>query len=167
MGLLGFLKLEDGLWSSLTDSHCKTPMGVTAENLAEKYNISRDDAEEFGLASQTNWQKANEAGYFKEEMAPIKLKVKGKEVEMDTDEHPRPQTTKEGMAKLPAVFKKGGTVTAATASGICDGAGAIVVASEAAVKEYNLKPIARLVSYGIVGCEPTIMGIGKECFEKV
>lgn len=134
---------------------------MTAENLADKYGISRQEGEEYALASQMKWQKANEAGYFKEEMAPVKIKFKGKQMDMDTDEHPRPQTTKEGLAKLPAVFKKGGVVTAATASGVCDGAGAVILASEAALQEYNLKPIARLVSYGIVGCEPTIMGIGK------
>jgi len=153
-------KLEDSLWTSLTDFHCKTPMGVTAENLAEKYGISRDDAEAFGLASQQNWATANQEGRFKAEMAPVGLKVKGKEVSFDTDEHPRPQTTKESLAKLPSVFKKTGTVTAGTASGICDGAGAVIVASEEAVKQHGLKPLARIVSYGVAGVEPTIMGIG-------
>lgn len=155
-----FPQLEDALWTSLTDQHCQTPMGVTAENLADKYKITRDEADQFAINSQQNWKKANDAGYFKEEMAPITLKIKGKEIVMDSDEHPKPQTTKEGLAKLPTVFKKGGTVTAGTASGICDGAGAIIVASEAALKEYNLTPLARLVGYGVVGCEPTIMGIG-------
>jgi len=154
------LKLEDSLWNSLTDAHAKLPMGVTAENLADKYKISRADADEFALRSQHNWKKANDAGYFKEEIVPITIKVKGQEVVMDCDEHPKPQTTKEGLAKLPSVFKKGGTVTPGTASGICDGAGAVIVVSEAALKEYNLTPIARLVSYGIAGCDPTIMGIG-------
>jgi acetyl-CoA acyltransferase 2 len=152
--------MEDSLWVSLTDQHCKTPMGVTAENLADKYNISREEADQFALNSQQNWKKANDAGYFKEEIVPITLTIKKKEVIMDSDEHPKPATTKEGLAKLPTVFKKGGAVTAGTASGICDGAGAVIVASEAAVKEYNLTPLARLVGYGIAGCEPTIMGIG-------
>jgi len=154
------LKLEDSLWNSLTDAHVKLPMGMTGENLAAKYNISRQEADDFALASQQKWKKANDAGHFKAEIEPVTVKVKGKEEIMDTDEHPKPQTTREGLAKLRPVFKKGGAVTAGTASGICDGAGAIIVASEAALKEYNLTPIARLVSYGIAGCDPSIMGIG-------
>ncbi|ODM88435.1 3-ketoacyl-CoA thiolase, mitochondrial [Orchesella cincta] len=132
-------KLEDSLWTSLTDFHCKTPMGVTAENLAEKYGITRDEAEAFGLASQQNWAAANQEGRFKAEISPVMLKIKGKEVQFDTDEHPRPQTTKESLAKLPSVFKKTGTVTAGTASGISDGAGAVIVASEDAIKQHGLK----------------------------
>lgn len=153
-------KLEDALWQSLTDSHCKTPMGVTAENLAEKYGITRAETDKFALSSQQKWAAANEAKRFDAEMAPIKIKVKREEVLMTTDEHPKPKTTLETLAKLPTVFKKNGTVTAATASGICDGAGAVIIASEAAVREYNLTPLARLVGYGIAGVEPTIMGIG-------
>nr|QBH73978.1 mitochondrial 3-ketoacyl-coa thiolase [Thermobia domestica] len=152
--------LEDALWVGLTDLHCKTPMGVTAENLAEKYKLTRQEVDEFALRSQQNWKKANDNGYFKEEIAPIALKIKKKDVVMDTDEHPKPATTLEGLAKLPAVFKKDGKVTAGSASGICDGAGAVIIASEEACKEYNLKPLARLVGYGIAGVEPTIMGIG-------
>lgn len=153
--------MEDSLWNSLTDAHVQLPMGVTAENLADQYKLSRDDTDNFALSSQQKWKAANDGGHFKEEIVPITVKVKGKEVVMDADEHPKPQTTKEGLAKLPTVFKKGGAVTAGTASGICDGAGAVIVASEAALKEYNLTPIARLVSYGIAGCDPKIMGIGK------
>ncbi|XP_021964772.1 3-ketoacyl-CoA thiolase, mitochondrial [Folsomia candida] len=152
--------LEDCLWVSLTDQHCKTPMGVTAENLAEKYNLTRDDSDQFSLRSQQNWFKANEAGYFKAEIAPMKLKIKGKEVEMTEDEHPKPKTTLEGLAKLPTVFKKNGTVTAGSASGICDGAGSVIVASEDAIKQHKLKPLARVVGYAVAGVEPTIMGIG-------
>ncbi|EEC04718.1 acetyl-CoA acetyltransferase, putative [Ixodes scapularis] len=103
---------------------------------------------------------AQEAGRFKEEMVPIPVKVKGKEVMFDTDEHPRPGTTMETLAKLPALFKKDGTVTAGNASGICDGAGAILIAGEEAVKKHNLKPLARIVGYSYVGVDPTIMGIG-------
>lgn len=154
------LQLEDSLWVGLTDTYCKTPMGLTAENLAEKYSIPREEVDQFALRSQTSWKKAHDSGYFKEELAPVTIKVKGKEEVVDVDEHPRPQTTPEGLAKLPTVFKKGGVVTAGSSSGICDGAGAVILASEKAVNELGLKPLARLVAYSIVGVEPTIMGIG-------
>jgi acetyl-CoA acyltransferase 2 len=110
------LQLEDTLWTSLTDAHSKTPMGITAENLAEKYGISREEVDAFALRSQTNWKKAQDAGVFTAEIAPVKVKVKRVEVELSVDEHPKPKTTAEGLAKLAPVFKKGGTVTAGTAS---------------------------------------------------
>ncbi|KAJ9592202.1 hypothetical protein L9F63_001318 [Diploptera punctata] len=179
------LNLEDSLWVGLTDSYCKTPMAVTAENLAEQYKIPREEVDQFSYRSQVLWKKAHDGGHFKEELVPVTVKVKGKEQVVDVDEHPRPQTTLEGLAKLPAIFKKGGVVSAGSASGIVwctiilyftininqiwilmyfqgisDGAGALILASEEAVKEYGLKPLARLVAYGVVGVEPTIMGIG-------
>ncbi|KAL7741646.1 hypothetical protein ACLKA6_019412 [Drosophila palustris] len=152
--------LEDALWAGLTDTYCKLPMALTAENLADQYKISRERVDEFALRSQKNWEKAQQEGAFNAEIAPVKLKVKGKEVDFVVDEHPRPKTTIEGLAKLPSLFKKNGTVTAGTASGICDGAAAVVVASEQALKEYNLKPLARLVAFSFVGVKPEIMGIG-------
>lgn len=152
--------LEDSLWAGLTDSYNKLPMALTAENLAEKFNISRETVDEFALRSQQNWKKGLDAGAFKAEITPLKIKVKGKEVDFVVDEHARPQTTLEGLAKLPSLFKKNGTVTAGTASGICDGAAAVVLASEAALKEYNLTPLARLVGYSYVGVSPDIMGFG-------
>lgn len=154
------LKMGDALWDGLTDSHAGTPMGVTAENLAKKYNITRQECDEFAVRSQQLWAKAKEEGLFDAEIAPIEVKTrKGMQV-VDTDEHPRPETTVEQLGKLPPVFDKEGVVTAASSSGICDGAGSIIVASEEAVKEHNLTPLCRLVSYGVVGCDPTIMGIG-------
>jgi acetyl-CoA acyltransferase 2 len=108
--------LEDSLWTSLTDMHCKTPMGVTAENLSEKYGLTKEDSDVFSLRSQQNWAKANEAGLFKAEIAPVTLKIKGKEFVMTEDEHPKPKTTLEGLAKLATVFKKNGTVSAGSAS---------------------------------------------------
>lgn len=107
------------------------------------------------------WAKAKEAGVFDLEICSMEVKTrKGIQV-VDTDEHPRPSTTIEGLAKLSPVFdKKQGVVTAATSSGICDGAGSIIVASEAAVKQHNLTPLCRLVSYAVVGCDPSVMGIG-------
>jgi len=153
-------KLEDMMWASLTDGLYKTPMGVTAENLAEKYGLTREEVDLFALSSQQKWAEAHKAGYFADEIAPVELKSKKGIKVFDTDEHPKPQTTPEQMAKLPTVFKKGGVVTAASASGICDGAAAVIVASEQAVKDFGLIPLARIVGYGVSGCEPTIMGIG-------
>ncbi|KAH8411998.1 hypothetical protein KR222_006174, partial [Zaprionus bogoriensis] len=152
--------LEDALWAGLTDTHCKLPMALTAENLADEYKITRERVDEFSLRSQKNWERAQQEGVFNAEIAPIKLKVKGKELDFVVDEHPRPKTTIEGLAKLPSLFKKNGVVTAGTASGICDGAGAVVLASEQALSEYNLKPLARLVAFSFVGVRPEIMGIG-------
>lgn len=108
--------LEDALWSGLTDSYCKLPMALTAENLAEQFKITRERVDEFSLRSQQNWARAQKEGVFNTEITPIKLKVKGKEVDFVVDEHPRPQTTIEGLAKLPSLFKKNGAVTAGTAS---------------------------------------------------
>lgn len=152
--------LEDSLWAGLTDSYCKLPMALTAEKLGEKYDIKREKVDEFSLLSQTNWEKGQNEGAFKAEITPFKLKVKGKEVEFQVDEHPRPKTTLEGLNKLNSLFKKDGLVTAGTASGICDGASAVILASEEALKEYNLKPLARLVAYSAVGVDPSIMGEG-------
>uniref|UniRef100_W8B428 3-ketoacyl-CoA thiolase, mitochondrial n=1 Tax=Ceratitis capitata TaxID=7213 RepID=W8B428_CERCA len=151
---------EDALWAGLTDTYCKLPMALTAENLAEQFKITKERVDEFALRSQQNWAKAQKEGAFNAEITPIKLKVKGKEVDFIVDEHPRPQTTIEGLTKLPSLFKKNGVVTAGTASGISDGAAAVIVASEEAVKEYNLKPLARLVAYSYVGVKPEIMGYG-------
>lgn len=153
-------KLEDMMWASLTDLYTKTPMGVTAENLAEKYNLTREEVDAFAVRSQHTWAKAQEKGVFNDEIAPVQIKTKKGPVDMTADEHPKPKTTVESIAKLPPVFKKGGVVTAASASGICDGAAAVIIASEAAVKEHGLTPLARIVGYGLAGCEPTIMGIG-------
>lgn len=159
VGLGAGINLQDTLWSALTDSYAGTPMGITAENLAVKYGISREECDEFALRSQTLWAKANEAGHFDAELAPIEVKA-GRGVELfSTDESPR-ITTPEKLAKLKPVFKKDGVVTAGNASGISDGAGAVILASEDAVKKYNLKPLARVVSYQVSGVDPTIMGIG-------
>lgn len=152
--------LEDTLWSSLYDPHADCAMAMTAENLAEKHGITRQQADEYGYRSQTAWGAAQEAGRFTAEIAPIELKSR-KGVEMfEVDEHPRPDTTVEKMAKLPPVFKKDGTVSAGNASGICDGAGALIIASGEAVKKHNLTPLARLVQWNVAGVEPSEMGIG-------
>ncbi|KAB0379093.1 hypothetical protein FD755_010671 [Muntiacus reevesi] len=154
------LKLEDTLWTGLTDSHIQMPMAITAENLAVKHQISREDCDRYALQSQQRWKAANDAGYFNNEMAPVEVKTKKGKETMQVDEHPRPQTTMEQLNKLPPVFKKEGTVTAGNASGVSDGAGAVIIASEDAVKKHNFTPLARIVGYFVSGCDPTIMGIG-------
>ncbi|XP_072182426.1 3-ketoacyl-CoA thiolase, mitochondrial-like [Diadema setosum] len=152
-------KLEDTLWATLTDAHIKTPMGITAETLGAQYNVTRQDCDEFALLGQQRWAEANKAGVFEAEMAPVELVSKKGTKVIDTDEHPR-ETSLAQLAKLPPVFKKDGLVSAGNASGICDGAGAVIIASEEAVAKHNLTPLARLVSYNVAGCDPKIMGIG-------
>lgn len=154
------IKMEDTLWAGLTDLHIKTPMGLTAENLADQYEISRSECDAYALKSQQRWKAAHDAGYFNEEMAPIDVKTKKGKESLAQDEHPRPQATAEQMAKLPTVFKENGTVTAANASGVCDGAAAVIIASEDAVHKHKLTPLARVVAYHVCGCDPSIMGIG-------
>jgi len=155
------LKMTDVLWSALTDSYCNTPMGITAETLADKYGISRADSDAFSLRSQQGWAAAQKAGVFADEIAAMEVKGRKGLESFAVDEHPRPETTMEGLAKLPPVFKKdGGRVTAGSASGISDGAAALVIASEEAVKAHGLKPLARIVGWSVAGVDPTVMGIG-------
>lgn len=151
--------IECTLWSTLTDWYINTPMGVTAENLAKKYGLTRKDVDEYALMSQTRWREANKNGNFKTEMAPVKLTERKKEFIMEVDEHPQ-DTTMESLGKLRPSFEKEGVSTAGNSSGIGDGAGAIVLASEESVNKHKLKPLARVVGYSIVGCDPNIMGIG-------
>ena len=152
-------KLQDLLWECLTDTNTNMPMAITAENLAERHGISREDADTYGLLSQQRWAAAQEAGRFDDEIVPLELKTRKGTVTFSIDEHPR-AATPEGMAKLPPVFKEGGTVTAGTASGICDGAASLVLADAAWAEARGLSPLARLVGWGVSGCDPTIMGIG-------
>mmetsp|Transcript_15862 Transcript_15862/g.22355 ORF Transcript_15862/g.22355 Transcript_15862/m.22355 type:complete len:404 (+) Transcript_15862:57-1268(+) len=154
------LKLEDSLWAGLTDSYVGLPMGITAENLAAKYDINRKQCDEFALRSQLLWAAGHASGSFNAEIAPITIELKKGPKTIDTDEHPRPETTIEKLGNLKSVFKKDGVVTAGNSSGICDGAGSLVVASGEAIKSLGLDSLAKVVSWGIVGCEPSIMGIG-------
>jgi acetyl-CoA acyltransferase 2 len=152
---------RDLLWDGLTDSFAEnTPMGMTAENLAVQYEISRQECDEYAIRSQQMWQKAKQDGVFDAEMAPVSIKTRKGETIIDTDEHPRPQSTLEQISKLKPVFKKDGTVTAANASGICDGAGAVLLASEEACLENNWTPLCRLGGWAVAGCDPKTMGIG-------
>ncbi len=151
---------EDSLWSALTDSYTGCAMGITAENLAEQYDITRQDADEYGLRSQKAWAAAHAAGKFADEISPIELKSRKGVKIFDTDEHPRPDATLTAMGKLPTAFKKGGTVSPGNASGICDGAAALILATKEAVDEHGLTPLARVVQWGIAGVDPKFMGIG-------
>jgi acetyl-CoA acyltransferase 2 len=153
-------QVGDTLWDALTDSYCQTPMAVTAENLAVKYGITRQQCDEFALLSQQRWAAANEKGWFKDEIVPLELAGKKGVVTVATDEHPRPQTTLEILAKLAPVFKKDGVVTAGNASGICDGAACLVLTTEEFAKANNLVPLARIVQWGVAGVDPKEMGIG-------
>jgi acetyl-CoA acyltransferase 2 len=156
------MNLEDALWNGLTDAHAKTPMGMTAENLATKYGISRHECDEYAIQSQQRWKSAHDAGVFASEMAPVEVAGKKNHTKLvDTDEHPRPESTLDKISKLSPVFvPKTGVVTAANASGICDGAGALVLANASALEEHNVTPLCRVVACAVVGCDPTIMGIG-------
>lgn len=155
------LKLEDSLAHALIDRvpH-PTPMGITAENLAEKYSITREDCDRFALESQKRWEQGRQAGAFEQELVPVELVSRKSTVQFKIDEHPRPQTDESSIKKLAPVFKKDGVVTAANASGICDGASANVVVSDTWLKKTQIQPLARIVSYHTVAVEPTIMGIG-------
>ena len=152
--------LGDSLWDSLTDTFTGLPMAMTAENLAEQHKISREACDEYALRSQKTWAAAQEGGRFKEEIASIEMKSKKGSTQFAVDEHARPSTTPEILAKLAPVFKKDGVVTAGNASGICDGAAALVICSKEVAQKHGWKPLARLQNWGIAGCDPKIMGIG-------
>lgn len=152
--------LEDLLWEALKDPQCGFSMAETAENLADKYKLSRRAVDEVALDSQRRAKRAWDEGVFQAEVVPVEVKQKGKTVEYRADEHMRPQTTLEGLAALKPYFKKDGLVTAGNASGIVDGAAATVVAGEGFAKARGLKPLGRLVAWAVVGVEPKHMGIG-------
>ncbi len=136
-------------------------MPETAENVAEEFGIGRADQDAFALRSQQRWAAASEAGKFADELIPVTLpQRKGDPVVVDTDEHPRPEATLEGLAKLRAPFREGGTITAGNASGVNDGACALLIASDSAMETHGLQPIARVVGVAVAGVEPRIMGIG-------
>ena len=157
---LGEHPLEDYLWEALTDSYVNCGMAITAENLAEKYDISREQIDAYALRSQEEARKAQQSGLFKEEITPVTVTDrKGRETVIDQDEGIR-ETSLEALAKLPARFRKGGVVTAGNASGINDAGAAVVLTTGAVARERGLKPLARLVSWGVVGVDPNIMGIG-------
>lgn len=157
---LGPAPLEDLLWEALKDPQCGLSMAETAENLAEKYKLSRTEVDEVAVGSQHRAKQAWDACVFQDEVIAVPIKKKGQTVEFRADEHMRPETTLEALAALKPYFKKDGLVTAGNASGISDGAAATVIASEAYAKAHGLKPLGRLVAWGVVGVEPKYMGIG-------
>ena len=157
---LGQGKLEDSLMVALLDTYCNTPMAGTAENLARKFEISREEQDKYALRSQQAAKHALDTGVFAEEIVPVEIKSRKGSTFFDHDDHLRPETTMEGLAKLKPAFAKDGFVTAGNASGIVDGAASLVIADEASVKSKNLKPLGRIVSWAYTGVEPDIMGIG-------
>jgi acetyl-CoA acetyltransferase family protein len=157
---LGGGTLEDSLWEALTDTHCGCSMAVTAENCASKYGISRQAQDEFALRSQQLAAAAWEGGRLSEEVVPVEVATrKGTQV-FARDDHMRPDTTIEGLSRLRAAFSANGCVTAGNASGIVDGAAALVLASRAAVDRLGVTPLARLAGWATTGVEPTLMGMG-------
>ena len=160
--------INDGLWCSITDVH----MGNTAENIAKQYGISREEQDAFAAESQQRAEAAMRDGVFQEEIVPIEIpQRKGEPVIFDTDEFPRPGTTAEALAKLRPAFDRDGTVTAGNASGINDGAAAVIVTTATRARELGLKPMARIVAFSAAGVDPSIMGTGpipatRACLEK-
>ena len=154
--------MEDSLWAALRDSQCNLPMAETAENLAVQYGIGRAEVDEFALQSQQRARDAWAAGAYADEVIPVPIADRKSKttVQWAKDEGMRPDTSPEALAKLPPVFRQDGLVTAGNASGIADGAAALVVADEAFARERGLKPLGRLVSYAVAGVPPEIMGIG-------
>ena len=157
---LGGGVLEDFLFVGLTDTYCGLPMALTAEKLADQTGITRKDSDSYALRSQQAAEAAHKAGYFKEEIVPVEVKQGRKSILVSEDDHRRPETTMETLEKLPPSFKKDGMVTAGNASGIVDGAAAVVVTKEKLARDRGLKPIGRIVSWAVAGVDPSIMGIG-------
>ncbi len=154
-GALVDVMIKDGLWEAFNDYH----MGITAENVAEKWSVSREEQDDFGFRSQTRAKEAIESGRFKDEIVPVVIPNKKGDIVFDTDEHPR-YSPREKMAELKPAFKKDGTVTAGNASGINDGAAAVIVMSKEKADELGITPMATIISYASGGVDPKIMGVG-------
>src|SRR5207245_5827618 len=148
------------LWEALLDSYCGCTMAMTAENCAAKYGVTREEQDCYALRSQQLAGKAWKEGRFVEEVVPVEIGTRKGVEAVDRDDHMRPETTLDVLAKLPPAFKKDGTVTAGNASGIVDGGAALILASREAVDRHGLKPIARLVEWAAAGVEPALMGMG-------
>ena len=148
--------IKDGLWDAFNGYH----MGTTAENVAEQFQLTRDEQDAFAAASQNKAEAAMNAGRFKDEIVPVTIKTRKGETVVDTDEYPKAGVTAEDLGKLRAAFSKDGTVTAGNASGINDGAAVVVMMSAEAAEERGLEPLARIVSWATAGVGPSIMGTG-------
>ena len=157
---MGDAKVLDVMLAALHDPFENIHMGITAENVAKKYSISREQQDQLAVTSHQRASKAQKAGYFKDQIVPIEIKTRKGVVTFEEDEHIRHDASLEDMAKLRPVFDKEGSVTAGNASGLNDGAGAVVLASQKAVDEQGLKPRAKIIGWGHAGVEPNIMGIG-------
>ena len=157
---LGQAPMTDALWECLHDPVAGVAMSGTAENLATDYGIGREEADVYAATSQTRFAAAQECGWLDAELAPVTWSTRKGEVTIDRDEHNRPGTTAEQLGKLRPAFSKEGIITAGNASGICDGAGALVLTTAERASDKGWNPLARLVSWGITGCDPTRMGIG-------
>jgi acetyl-CoA acyltransferase 2 len=157
---LGEGKLEDSLMVALLDTHCGLYMAQTSDNLARQHGITREAMDAYALLTQQRAARAAERGVFKEEIVPVEVAQGRKTVRVEADDHPRPETTVEGLAALKPSFGKDGFVTAGNASGIVDGAAALVIGSRDEAQRRGLKPLASIVSWGIAGVPPEIMGIG-------
>ncbi len=157
---MGDGQVVDAMVGALTDPFDDCHMGITAENVAAKWGISREEQDALAVESQTRAARAIEAGYFKDQIVPVEVRVKRDTVAFDTDEHVRANTTMESLAKLRPVFQKDGSVTAGNASGINDAAAAVLLMDSAAAEKKGLEPMARLVGYAFAGVEPKYMGIG-------
>ncbi len=151
--------MKDLLWECLTDTLSGLAMAQTAEKLGDQYGLTREEVDEVAVASQTRWQEAHKAGRFDDEIIPFIIKGRKGDIEFKVDEHPR-ATDMATLSKLAPYFKKDGLISAGNASGICDGAASLIVADAKWAEQKGLTPIARLVSWGVSGCDPTIMGIG-------
>jgi acetyl-CoA C-acetyltransferase/acetyl-CoA acyltransferase 2 len=152
--------MEDSLWNALTDTQAKMPMAMTAEKLAEQYRITQDEVDEFSVLSQRRFAEAQAAGRFQDEIAPVEIETRKGKVKFERDEHPRPDTTVDGLRKLPKVFKKDGVIHAGAASGVADGAAMMVMTTREVADRRGIRPLARLVNWGVAGVDPTVMGIG-------
>ncbi|HEX7253609.1 MAG TPA: acetyl-CoA C-acyltransferase, partial [Thermoanaerobaculia bacterium] len=157
---LGQGQLEDSLMVALLDSYCGLYMAQTSDRVATRYGITREQQDEYALSSQQRATEAWKACRLSEEVVPVEVKAGKKTASLERDDHMRPDTTLEGLAALPPSFGKGGMVTAGNASGIVDGAAAVVVTSATRARAKGVKPLARLVSWAVVGCEPELMGLG-------
>jgi acetyl-CoA C-acetyltransferase len=153
-------EMTDAMWELLTDPHHSILMGETAERLAERYGITREEQDEVAYRSQTNAIRAMDSGAFREEIIPVPVKKRSETVLVDTDEHPRRDVTLESLAKLKPSFRENGTVTAGNSSGLNDGASAVLLMKESRARELGLHPLGRIVSYGWAGVEPDLMGYG-------
>lgn len=156
----GHMELRDSMWDSLTNLGIGPAMGITAENVAERYNVTREDMDAYALRSQQRAVAAVDGGKFKDEIIPVTVHGKKEDVIYDTDEYPRRDASLEKLSKLKATFKEGGTVTAGNASGMNDAASGVILMSEDKAKELGITPMARVISVATTGVDPDVMGIG-------